>query len=73
MVNRTQGLVLGFFVVVSASLVGILTAAPEVYDRVLRLPSGWPWWTQVEILVALLPSSESWPRGCCGAGSGPSS
>jgi hypothetical protein len=39
-VNRTQTLVLGFFVVVWISLLVILVAAPEVYDRALRLPAG---------------------------------
>jgi hypothetical protein len=53
-VNRTQGLVLGFFLVVSASLVVILVAAPEVYDQALMLPSDSPRWTQVAFLVALL-------------------
>ena len=40
MVNRTQALVLGFFLVVWVSLLVILVAAPEVYDRALRLPNG---------------------------------
>jgi hypothetical protein len=40
MVNRTQALVLGFFVVALASLVVILVAAPEVYDQTLRLREG---------------------------------
>ncbi len=40
MVNRTQTLVLGFFVVALASLVVILVAAPEVYDQALRLREG---------------------------------
>jgi hypothetical protein len=40
MVNRTQALVLGFFGVVLGSLVVILIAAPDVYDRALRLPDG---------------------------------
>jgi hypothetical protein len=40
MVNRTQGLVLGFFVVALGSLLVILIAAPEVYDQALRLPDG---------------------------------
>ena len=41
MVNRTQALVLGFFLVAWMSLLTILVAAPEVYDRalgVLRVP-----------------------------------
>jgi len=38
MVNRTQALVLGFFLVAWMSLLTILVAAPEVYDRALRLP-----------------------------------
>jgi hypothetical protein len=40
MVNRTQALVLGFFVVALASLVVILVAAPDVYDQALRLRKG---------------------------------
>jgi hypothetical protein len=40
MVNRTQALVLGFFVLAMTSLLGILAAAPEVYDQALRLPTG---------------------------------
>jgi hypothetical protein len=39
MVNRTQALVLGFFLVVLVSLLVILVAAREVYDQALRLPS----------------------------------
>jgi Na+/proline symporter len=35
--NRTQGLVLGFFVLAWASLVTILVATPEVYDQALQL------------------------------------
>ena len=38
-INRTQALVLGFLVLVWASLVAIFAAAPEVYDQALRLPS----------------------------------
>lgn len=38
--NRTQGLVLGFFGLVWVALVVILAAAPEVYDQALRLPGG---------------------------------
>jgi hypothetical protein len=40
MVNRTQALVLGFFVVALVSLLVILVAAPDVYDQALRLPGG---------------------------------
>jgi hypothetical protein len=36
--NRTQGLVLGFFAVAWVSLVVILIAAPGVYDQSLKLP-----------------------------------
>jgi hypothetical protein len=32
MVNRTQALVLGFFLVIWVSLLVILVVAPEVYD-----------------------------------------
>src|SRR4029450_7464684 len=40
MVNRTQGLVLSFFLVVWVSLLVIAVVAPEVYDQALRLPGG---------------------------------
>ena len=52
-VNRTQGLVLGFFLLVVASLVAIRAAAPEVYDQALRLPASWPRWTGTAFLLAL--------------------
>jgi hypothetical protein len=39
MVNRTQALVLGFFLLAWTSLLVILAVAPEVYDQVLRLPA----------------------------------
>jgi hypothetical protein len=38
--NRSQGLVLGFFVFAWISLVAIMAAAPGVYDEALRLPGG---------------------------------
>ena len=53
MVNRTQALVLGFFLMVLASLAVILAAAPEVYDQALRLPPSWPRWVAFGFLAAL--------------------
>ena len=43
--NRTQGLVLGFFVAAWAALVVILMPAPEIYHQALRLPDSQrgPW------------------------------
>ena len=38
--NRTQLLVLGFFIFAWVALVVILVAAPQVYEQVLRLPGG---------------------------------
>jgi hypothetical protein len=38
MVNRAQGLVLGFFGVALVSLLVILVVAPDVYEQALRLP-----------------------------------
>ena len=38
-INRTQALVLGFFVVVWATLVALFALAPEVYYRALKLSS----------------------------------
>ena len=37
--NRTQGLVLGFFILAWASLVPILLTASEVYDQALQFPA----------------------------------
>ena len=53
MVNRTQALVLGFFLMALASLAVILAAAPEVYDQALRLPSDSPRWVALTFLAAL--------------------
>jgi len=39
MVNRTQALVLTFFLVVLLSVIAIRVAAPDVYDQAFRLPS----------------------------------
>src|SRR5215207_6930742 len=52
MVNRTQALVLGFFLMALASLAVILAAAPEVYDQALRLPSDSPRWVALTFLAA---------------------
>jgi hypothetical protein len=38
--SRTQSLVLGFVLVVLASVIVIRALEPDVYDRALRLPSG---------------------------------
>jgi hypothetical protein len=40
MINRTQTLVLVFFVVVLVSVIAIRVAAPDVYDQAFRLPPG---------------------------------
>lgn len=40
MVNRTQSLVLAFFVAVLVSVIAIRVAAPDVYDQAFRLPPG---------------------------------
>jgi hypothetical protein len=53
MVNRTQALVLGFFLMVLVSLVVILAVAPEVYDQALRLPPSWPRWAAIAFVAAL--------------------
>ena len=51
-VNRTQALVLGFFLVVWVSLLAILMVAPEVYDQALSLP-GAGGGADIAFLVAL--------------------
>ena len=40
MLNRTQTLVLAFFLVVVISVIAIRAAAPDVYDQAFRLPPG---------------------------------
>jgi len=40
MANRTQAMVLGFFLAAWLSLVAILLAAPSLYDQALKLPAG---------------------------------
>jgi hypothetical protein len=52
-VNRTQALVLGFFLTVMAGLIVIRAAAPEVYDQALRLPPTWPRWAGTAFLLGL--------------------
>jgi hypothetical protein len=52
-VNRTQALVLGFFLTVWASLVVILAAAPDVYDEALKLPPSRVRWAKIAFLIAL--------------------
>jgi hypothetical protein len=54
MVNRTQALVLGFFLMALASLVVILAVAPEVYDQALRLPPSWPPGAAIVSVAALM-------------------
>ena len=51
--NRTQLLVLGFFVVVWIALVAILVVSPDVYAQTLRLAPGDLTTIEVVFLVAL--------------------
>ena len=53
MVNRTQALVLGFFLLVWISLVAILAAAPDGYDQALQLPPGGHRPAELAFLAAL--------------------
>ncbi len=53
MLNRTQALVLGFFLMVWGSLVVIRAAAPDVYDQALKLPPSWPRWAGIAFLIGL--------------------
>jgi hypothetical protein len=51
--NRTQQLVLGFFVSAWVALIAILAAAPEVYEQLLHLPGGEPKLPMLAFLTAL--------------------
>ena len=46
-------MVLGFFLMVLASLFVIRVAAPDVYDQALRLPPSWPRWAGNAFLLGL--------------------
>jgi hypothetical protein len=72
MVNRTQALVLSFFLMVLTSLVVILAAAPEVYDQALRWPPSWPRGWRSASWSRRLASLGCSPSASCGAGGGPS-
>ena len=51
--NRTQALVLGFFLLVWAGLVALLAAAPEVYAQTLKLSDGDRRPAELALLAAL--------------------
>jgi hypothetical protein len=51
--NRTQQLVLGFFVLAWFALIAILAAAPEVYEQLLRFPGGEPKLPMLAFLIVL--------------------
>jgi hypothetical protein len=51
--NRTQQLVLGFFVLAWFALIAILAAAPEVYEQLLHLPGGEPKLPMLAFLIVL--------------------
>ena len=53
MVNRSQGLVLGFFALAWIALVAILILAPENYDQTLKLLPGDHRPAEVAFLVAI--------------------
>jgi threonine/homoserine/homoserine lactone efflux protein len=53
MINRVQALVLAFFVMAWISLVAILVAAPEVYQRRLRSLPGAQRIVDVVFVIAL--------------------
>jgi threonine/homoserine/homoserine lactone efflux protein len=53
MINRVQALVLAFFLTAWISLVAILVAAPEVYERRLRSLPGAQRIVDVVFVVAL--------------------
>jgi hypothetical protein len=70
-INRTQALVLGFFILVWASLVAIFALAPEVYYRALKLSSagaGLLFLIAISAFIVLLGigvSGAPWPAAVC--------
>jgi hypothetical protein len=67
-VNRTQSLVLDFFLVAWVSLLVILVVAPEVYDQALRLHGRRG--AELAFLVAVSGFIGLLAVGWCGAGAG---
>jgi hypothetical protein len=51
--NRVQAMVLGFFVAVWIALVVILVAAPDIFDRALRLGAGDHGTADLTFLIAI--------------------
>jgi hypothetical protein len=52
-INRSQALVVGFFVMAIGSLVVIRAVAPDVYEQALSFPPSWPRWAKTAFLIAL--------------------
>jgi len=52
-VTRSQGLVLGFFVMALGSLVVIRAAAPDVYEQAVSFPPSWPRWAKTVFPITL--------------------
>jgi hypothetical protein len=52
-VNRTQALVLGFFLAAWLTLIGILVVAPDVFSTALTLPAGGTGAAEVALVVTL--------------------
>ena len=52
-INRTQAIVIGFFLLAWLSLLGILATAPDVLDATLRLPPGDHGPAELAFLLAL--------------------
>jgi hypothetical protein len=52
-INRTQGLVLAFFLLAWACVIAILAAAPQVYDPTLRRAPGSLWMAETAFVIAL--------------------
>jgi hypothetical protein len=68
-VNRTQALVLGFFLIVWVSLLVIFVAAPEVFDQALRLPTDHRA-VELVVLAGLSGFIGLLQWGWCGGGAG---
>src|SRR5205814_1680151 len=54
LINRSQGVVLGFFVFVVLALVGILVFDPSVYASALPIASGGAIFVEIAFLTALI-------------------
>lgn len=69
-INRSQGIVLGFFAGAVLALIAILVIAPDVYAEELHLAEGARIGFSLAFLAALIVFIASSDSACCAVGAG---